>query len=123
MDLEGSAAALDEFSRQAFDMLSGARAREAFDIAREARAARPYGRTSAGQCMLLARRLVEAGVTCVTVRIPGWDNHSGLPKLLANLVPEYDRAVAALVGDLYDRGLAARRAGRGDGRVWPHAAG
>ena len=106
LDLQGSAPAIDQFSQQAFDMLTASRAQEAFDIGREKSKLRDrYGRTTSGQSLLLARRLVEAGVTCVTVRVPGWDNHSNLPQAMNGIGAAYDRGIAALVRDLYDRGL------------------
>ena len=55
--------------------------------------------------MLLARRLVEAGVTFVTVRVGGWDDHGQIAKAMQGRGPSYDAGVAALVSDLYDRGL------------------
>ena len=55
--------------------------------------------------MLLARRLVEAGVTCVTVRVTGWDDHKQIAAGIKAKGPNYDRAVAALINDLYDRGM------------------
>ena len=80
-DLGGSAVALDEFKQQAFDLVASSRAREAFDIAQESDASRDrYGRHTVGQSLLLARRLVESGVTCVTVRVTGWDDHGKLVK-------------------------------------------
>ncbi len=106
MDLDGSSEAIDQFTAQAFDMIAGTDARIAFDITRESHKLRDeYGRTSAGQGMLLARRLVEAGVTCVTVRNTGWDDHTSMVKRMRKRTPEYDRAAAALVRDLYDRGM------------------
>lgn len=105
-DLQGASEAIDQFTGQAFDMIAGSRAREAFDINRESDALRDhYGRNAAGQGMLLARRLIEAGVTCVTVRNTGWDDHNRLGRRIKRRGPDYDRAVAALVSDLYDRGM------------------
>jgi len=106
LDLEGSSDAIDEFTEQAFEMVSGSAAKLAFDITKEKDKLRDiYGRNSAGQGMLLARRLVEAGVTCVTVRNTGWDHHNKLSKRIKNRGPEYDQAMAALINDLYDRGM------------------
>ena len=106
IDLDGSATALDEFSRQAFDLVSGPRARRAFDIHAEPDGTRDrYGRNTVGQSMLLARRLVESGVTCVTVRVTGWDDHNKLVKRITPRAANYDTGVAALVDDLYDRGM------------------
>ncbi|MCA9098958.1 MAG: DUF1501 domain-containing protein, partial [Planctomycetaceae bacterium] len=62
-DLQGDADAIDEFSQRAFELVHGSRAREAFDISREDPKLRDrYGRNTVGQSLLLARRLVEAGV-------------------------------------------------------------
>jgi hypothetical protein len=107
IDLHGSTQAVDAFTRQAMDLVTGAQAREAFDIAREKSSVREsYGRNTVGQSLLLARRLVEAGVTCVTVRVTGWDDHTNIAQSLRKRGPDYDRGMAALVRDLHDRGLA-----------------
>src|SRR5262245_44525069 len=69
-DSQGTAETLDHFTREAFDLVTGDGARKAFDIASEPERTRDaYGRSNAGQSLLLARRLVEAGVTFVTVRV------------------------------------------------------
>ena len=105
-DLQGATDALDEFSQQAFDLVHGSRAREAFHIDAEPDAIREqYGRNTVGQSMLLARRLVEAGVTCVTVRSTGWDDHNNIAKGLASHAVPYDQGVAALISDLHARGM------------------
>ena len=107
----GEFAGLDRFSREAFEIVTGSRAQQAFDIAREDSATRDrYGRTPAGQRCLLARRLVEAGVTFVTVLSGGeWDTHvDNFSGLKNNSLPPFDRALAALVSDLYERGLDRR---------------
>ena len=106
LNLEGASDGIDEFTEQAFDMVSGSAARIAFDIDREKDKLRnAYGRNSVGQSMLLARRLVEAGVTCVTVRSTGWDQHGSLAKRIKSVGARFDQGMAALVDDLYDRGL------------------
>jgi uncharacterized protein (DUF1501 family) len=90
------------------EMVTNARAQRAFDIHKESPRLRDaYGRHDLGQCCLLARRLVEAGVTFVTIQAGGgWDTHGDNFKQLKNqLLPKFDQAVAALVSDLYDRGL------------------
>ena len=75
-DAGGLMAGMDTFNQRAFDMITGERARKAFDITREDPRTRDrYGRTGTGQGALLARRLVEAGVSFVTVHAGGWDNH------------------------------------------------
>ena len=105
-DLEGASQAVEEFSQQAFELVHGSRARQAFDLAKEPTSGRDrYGRNTFGQSMLLARRLVEAGVTCVTVRSTGWDDHTQIARGLRKREPDYDRAMAVLVDDLYDRGM------------------
>ncbi|MBI2826718.1 MAG: DUF1501 domain-containing protein [Planctomycetia bacterium] len=105
-DLEGSAEAIDDFTRQALEMVTGPRAQAAFDIGREKDKTRDrYGRNEIGQSLLLARRLVESGVTCVTVRVAGWDDHTQIAKRMEQKGPDYDRGMAALVRDLFDRGV------------------
>ncbi len=106
LDLEGSSEAVDQFTRQAFELITGSKARTAFDIHREDDRTRDaYGRNSTGQSLLLARRLVEAGVTCVTVRVTGWDDHQKIERGLKKKGPNYDRGTAALIRDLDERGL------------------
>ena len=109
-DRFGELAGVDRFAREALDIVSGERAQAAFDLKRESTATRErYGRTSAGQGCLLARRLVEAGVTFVTVLSGGeWDTHRDNFNLLKTHVPPIDRALAALFSDLYERGLDRR---------------
>jgi uncharacterized protein (DUF1501 family) len=104
-DSHGVADSLDHFTREAFELVTGDGARRAFDLEAEQSALRDrYGRSSAGQGMLLARRLVEAGVTAVTVRVGGWDDHQKIEQSMKQKGPDYDRAVAALVEDLHARG-------------------
>jgi uncharacterized protein (DUF1501 family) len=105
-DNDGVAGALDQFTCQAFDLLTSDHAKRAFNLAAEKNPTRDaYGRNPAGQAMLLARRLVEAGVSFVTLRPGGWDHHGNIAKAMkANGVP-FDKAVAALVRDLHERGL------------------
>jgi Protein of unknown function (DUF1501) len=105
------AADLDEHYRQAFEMLTGREALSAFDIGAEPAALRDrYGRHTFGQSALLARRLVEAGVTFVTVNCVPWDHHGTPPQLKTEegarqLLPPLDRAIGALIDDLEQRGL------------------
>jgi hypothetical protein len=107
VDLQGTAEGLDHFYHDAFDIVTSAECRNAFDIHKEDPRLRDrYGRDTWGQSALLARRLVEAGVTYVTVNMGGWDTHgNNFQTLKTSLLPRYDRAMAALVTDLYDRGL------------------
>jgi uncharacterized protein (DUF1501 family) len=67
-----------------------------------------YGRSAFGQGCLMARRLIEAGVTFVEVQASGWDTHSNELKALKKLVPPVDQATAALLADLRTRGLLER---------------
>ena len=112
VDASGAMEGMDTFTQQAFEMVTGKAAREALDLSRETAGTREkYGtaleqRSSWGQNMLLARRLVEAGVSFVTVGCGGWDDHGdGLVKNLPRRAPVYDTAVAALIEDLHERGL------------------
>ncbi len=108
------AADLDEHYQRAFDLLTGPRVAAAFAIDREPAPLRDrYGRHTFGQGALLARRLVEAGVTFVTVNCVPWDHHGTPPQLRTEegarlLIPPLDRAIAGLVEDLHERGLAER---------------
>jgi hypothetical protein len=101
-----SAASLDAFSDQAFDLITGDKAREAFHIgAEDPRLRDRYGRNTLGQRMLLARRLVEVGVPFVTVRMFDWDDHQKLEENIRVRAPMYDTAISALITDLAERGL------------------
>lgn len=112
-DAGGMMEGMDTFTRQAFEMVTGKAAREALDLSRESVKTRDkYGSSTVerghswGQSILLARRLVEAGVGFVTVGCGGWDDHGeGLTKNLPRRAPIFDAAVSALIEDLYERGL------------------
>lgn len=107
----------DRLTQQAFDLLRSQESRAAFDLTREPETTRDrYGRTQFGQSVLLARRLVEAGVSLVQVNwfrgpdepseAPCWDSHVGeSERLKAVLAPPFDQAFSALLDDLHDRGL------------------
>ena len=106
LDAHPTAQAMDRFGREAFEFVTGPAAREAFDIGKEDAQLRDrYGRNNWGQATLLARRLVEAGSTFVTVHFGGWDHHWDLKAGYENYLPKVDAAVAALFDDLDDRGL------------------
>ena len=106
LDATGTAASMDQFQQQAIDLVLGTKAREAFDIDREdVRAADRYGTGPWGRYTLMARRLVEAGVTFVTVDMPHWDDHSSIEKGHGGKVPVVDKAVGALLDDLTERGM------------------
>ena len=98
---------MDRYQQDAMDLVTGTRAREAFDIEKEDPKTRDrYGRTAWGHYTLLARRMVEAGVSFVTVDMPHWDDHSGIEKGHGYKLPVLDRAVGALLEDLAQRGLS-----------------
>jgi hypothetical protein len=110
VDTQGTAEGYDRFYRDAFDIVTSADCRRAFDIHQEDPKVRDrYGRDSWGQSTLLARRLVEAGVTYVTVNLGGWDTHANnFNELKTRLLPRYDRALATLLEDLHDRSLSQK---------------
>ncbi len=108
VDAKGDMGGLDKFYGDAVEMITSDRARAAFNIqAEDPKLREKYGRNELGQSCLLARRLVEAGVTYVTIQAGGgWDTHGdNFSQLKNGLLPRYDRAVTALIEDLYDRGL------------------
>ncbi|MBX6313897.1 MAG: DUF1501 domain-containing protein [Isosphaeraceae bacterium] len=108
-DASGMMDGIDRFTTQAYEMVTGPAARRAFDLSQEdPRIRDKYGRTRIGQSCLLARRLIEAGVTFVTINEGNWDHHSQLVPQCKNQVPPLDAAIASLVEDLYDRGLTDR---------------
>ena len=119
-DREGELGALDEFEGQAVTLLTNPKARDAFDLSKEdARTRDRYGRNRWGQQLLLARRLVESGVDIVTSQLSGpmcgrvgnWDDHAVNHHQFEALrfrMPHYDRAVTALIEDIYARGLDKR---------------
>lgn len=98
--------AMDRFSEEAYEFVSGPVARQAFDLSHEdPRLRDQYGRHSWGQSVLLARRLVEAGSTFVTVHLGGWDHHWDLQGGMERYLPMVDSAMASLFRDLGERGL------------------
>lgn len=106
VDHSGTASAMDRFEQRAFDMVTGEKARQAFDIAAEDDKLRDlYGRNTWGQSTLLARRLVEAGTTFVTCHFGGWDSHWNHQGTMERHLPKVDQAVSALFTDLDQRGL------------------
>lgn len=117
----------DAFQQKAMSVLTSGRAKQAFDLSQESDALRErYGRHCWGQRALLARRLVEAGVSFVTVvmenpyqsgvsalkqGVYNWDSHAVNCHIWEDLqvrLPIYDQAVTALIEDVYQRGLDRR---------------
>jgi hypothetical protein len=99
-------AAMDTFYQRAYSLISSAKAREAFNINAEAPALRDeYGRNAAGQRMLMAKRLVAAGVRFVSLSYGGWDMHTGIKDGMRGQLPVFDQAFAALIRDLDRSGL------------------
>jgi hypothetical protein len=106
VDQSGALEGLNSFKAQALEMVTGERVRNAFDIGKESTRLRDrYGRHLYGQSALLARRLVEAGTSCVTINTGYWDHHDDIEKGLEQHLPPLDAAIAALVEDLEDRGM------------------
>ncbi len=109
---------LDGNFQSAYRLMTSKEAREAFDLSKEPKKVRErYGMNRFGQCCLLARRLIEAGVRFVTINTfltvfneITWDIHGSKPFTtidgMKNIVaPMYDQAYSALISDLYDRGM------------------
>ncbi|MBL8793124.1 MAG: DUF1501 domain-containing protein [Planctomycetia bacterium] len=105
-DHRGSLAGVDAFNAQALELLGSTRTRDAFDVGRESEKVR-VRYPKLGQQVLLARRLVEAGVSVVTVGLAGyrWDTHDNNFGRLREILPEVDQSIHALVTDLHERGL------------------
>lgn len=113
-------AALDEFESQAMTLLTNPQTKVAFDLSREdSRTRDRYGRNAWGQQLLLARRLVEAGVDVLTTSLSGalcgrvhnWDDHAVNHHVFDAMKfrsQAYDQAVSALIEDVYQRGLDKR---------------
>ena len=102
-------AAMDTFYDRAYSLISSQKAREAFNIDAEPGPLRDeYGRNSAGQRMLMARRLVDAGVRFVSLTYGGWDMHAGIVKAMQTQMPAFDQAFAALIRDLDRTGRLER---------------
>ena len=106
VDRKGTFDVVDSFHQDALEFVTGDRARLAFDISQEKESTRElYGRHSWGQSTLLARRLVEAGSTFVTVHFGGWDHHWNLKAGMESHLPRVDSSVAGLITDLDQRGM------------------
>lgn len=98
--------AMSTFYERAYNLLGSPQAKEAFDLGKEdAKMKESYGNNQAGQRLLMARRLVEAGCRLVTLTYGGWDMHSGITSAMNRTMPPLDAALAQLIRDLESRGL------------------
>jgi len=97
-------AGIDAHTRRALDMITSSRVRDAFDVSKEApRVHEAYGKYCAS--LLLARRLVEAGVGLVTLKVGDWDTHEHNFRDMKEQLPQLDAGFHALVTELHERGL------------------
>jgi len=103
IDASGTMKGMDSFAGRAFDMIASGTVRRALDLKHED--PRTRDRYKGIEQFLTARRLVEAGVGCVTLHYGGWDTHSSNFKELKKMLPHLDRGIANLVSDLHDRGM------------------
>ena len=98
--------AMDSFYLKAYDMISSPEARSAFELHKEPQKLREaYGLNSAGQRLLMARRLVESGVRFVALTYGGFDHHSNIETNINRQLEPFDKAYATLINDLSDRGM------------------
>jgi hypothetical protein len=98
--------AMDTFYDRAYSLISSPAAREAFDIEKEPAPIRDeYGRNTAGARMLLARRLVQAGVRLVNLTYGGWDMHNSIVAGFRGQMPAFDQAFSTLINDLDRTGM------------------
>ena len=103
--VSNAASSIGKYTTQAYDTILGT-AKLAFDIEKEPKKTRDsYGDTSIGKQMLLARRLAEYGTKFITMHYGGWDMHGNISNALKGRVPPVDRAVAAFLEDVWQRGL------------------
>ena len=120
LDTSGTLSAVDQFEAQALGLLTSANAGDAFDLRKESTSVRErYGMNAWGQQLLMARRLVEAGVEIIATefdgplcgRVQNWDDHSVNQHIFDAYkfrTPVFDQAVSALIEDIYARGLDQR---------------
>ena len=112
VDASGQLDAADAFSQQAVDVVLSGRMAEALNLekekpeVRERYIGRGEGRQRENDRFLMARRLVEAGVRCVSMGWGGWDTHEGNFRTLRDQLPALDMGLASLIEDLHERGMA-----------------
>jgi hypothetical protein len=103
IDASGTMAGLDSFTARALEMVASGAVHRALDLSREE--PRTRERYKGIEQFLTARRLIEAGVGCVTLSIGGWDTHGKNFDTLGRQLPLVDRAIANLIDDLHARGM------------------
>jgi hypothetical protein len=103
IDASGTMAGLDSYTARAFDIVLSGAVRQALDLSKED--AKVRERYKGVEQFLTARRLVEAGVGCVTLAIGGWDTHGQNFTTLKKQLPKVDQGVANLIQDMHERGL------------------
>jgi hypothetical protein len=104
IDASGTMAGLDSFNQRAIEMVTSGTVRKALDLQKED--AKVRERYKGVEQFLTARRLIEAGVGCVTLSIGSWDTHGQNFTALKNQLPKVDKGLANLIQDLHDLGLA-----------------
>jgi len=104
IDASGTMIGMDSYTEKAIEMVTAGVVRNALDIKKEDRAT--LDRYKGVEQFLTARRLVEAGVGCVTLSIGGWDTHGQNFQTLKKQLPKVDQGIANLISDLHDRGMA-----------------
>jgi hypothetical protein len=105
IDYRGALAGVDAYTVRALDMVASTKTRDAFDIAQEPQAVRDkYG--EGNDDFLRARRLVESGISVVTLVVGGWDTHGNNFPALRGMLPRLDAGIHALMTDLEERGLS-----------------
>src|SRR5262249_23815205 len=103
IDATGTMTGLDAFTSRAIDMVTSGSIRDALDLTKED--ANVRARYKGVEQFLTARRLVEAGVGCVTLSIGGWDTHGQNFTTLKRQLPQVDKGLANMIQDLVERGM------------------
>jgi hypothetical protein len=103
LDTNGTMAGMDSFTTRAFDMVTSGTVRDALDLAKADSKTRE--RYKGVEQFLTARRLIQAGVGCVTLSIGGWDTHGQNFTSLKKQLPQVDKGVSNLIQDLHDLGM------------------
>jgi hypothetical protein len=104
IDASGTMAGMDAYTEKAIEMVTAGVVRDALDIRKED--PKVVERYKGVENFLTARRLVEAGVGCVTLSIGGWDTHGQNFQTLKRQLPQVDKGIANLINDLHERGMA-----------------